>query len=101
MRGKNRDEDVEAIRERIGFDYHRDGTELHESASDAFRSGHSFAGSNVMPPKFGQTGDPHPDWICVCGCVNKGNVRRMIANRVVCWDCGLEQEIAQKVEESE
>lgn len=72
--------DVEAIRERLGYDTAQRGEPLHESASETFRKSYSRFGSNVTPRRFGMGRDKPSAWKCVCGHENKSYLTR-------CWVC--------------
>lgn len=94
------EEHVESLRREIGEKMARDGEPLHESASDSLKEGYRRAsmgfGSNVMPRKFNRVTEPPAPWVCVCGHENPGNFRRMVGKREVCWQCGIEKELAER-----
>jgi len=57
--------------------------------------------SNVDPPNFKRKDQPDPDWECICGTMNKGNVKYKRANRVCCMMCGIEKELAMLAKEDD
>lgn len=58
-------------------------------------------GSNVQPKNFGRTGEPRPDWECICGHTNKGSRIYKKANREVCQTCGVERELVEEAQRRE
>jgi len=93
------EKEVEALRREIGQKMALDnegvpGEHSSESLKEGYRRAASGWGSNVMPRNFGRTGNAPADWECICGHLNKGTVRRKVGGRVVCWMCGIEQELA-------
>jgi hypothetical protein len=91
------DEDrVGFLREKIGYEAKKKGEPVHQNASNEFRRGYDRVsvgfGSNVTPRKFGRSSNARSDWTCVCGNVNKGWVRNLVANREVCGLCRQERE---------
>lgn len=85
---------VEDMRYELGRDYAQQGQPLHENASEEFVRGYSSYrgfGSNVSPKKFGKGGRKPQAWTCICGHENSAIIRRKVAGREVCWQCGVER----------
>lgn len=93
------EKEVESLRRDIGEKMARDGEGLHENASESvragFRRGAIGFGTNVLPRNFGRTGEARRDWTCVCGHVNSGRLRYMVARREVCANCRVEREFCE------
>jgi hypothetical protein len=93
-------DDVEGLRREIGEKMALDKEPLHANASESVKKGYRAKmlgfGSNTTPRNFGKGGSKPQSWICVCGHENSGSVRKKVGGRVVCWQCGLEQGIAEK-----
>jgi hypothetical protein len=90
------DERIGYLREKLGYESRKKGENVHEGASGEFKKGYDRVtvgfGSNVQARNFGRTGDPQADWTCVCGNVNKGRVRYMVAGREICGLCRQERD---------
>ena len=80
------------LREREGYKARKKGEKLHDSASKEFSKGYGFAGSNVMPNKFGK-GEPGDHWTCV-GCQHENSAARrwMKGGTELCWNCGVDRD---------
>jgi hypothetical protein len=94
------DTHVNQLRQEMGQKAALDGEPLHESASEDWAKGYRRAalgfGSNIMPKNFGRTGEKPSDWLCLCGNLNKGTVKRKVAGvGVVCWECGISRQLAE------
>jgi hypothetical protein len=106
MSEEMKEDEVEALRRDIGEKWARDGVEeIHDYSSESAKAGYrrgaiGFGYSNVIPKKFGRTGQSPPDWVCICGNINKGSVRVLVANRVVCGMCGIEKDLALEAKDA-
>jgi hypothetical protein len=93
---------TENMRYELGREARQKGERLHEGASEEFRHGYMDGKDpgSVFGPKPTPI-DDSADWTCVCGHVNPGRKRLLVAKRVVCWECGLEKDIALQVQADE
>lgn len=92
---------TEDMRYELGRDYAQQGKNLHEGASEDFVRGYSSYkgfGSNVSPKKFGQGLKYADTWTCVCGHENSSRIKRKVAGRIVCWQCGVERGLTELAE---
>lgn len=92
---------AEDARYELGRDYAMQGKQLHDGASEEFERGFSSYrgfGSNVSPKKFGKGGRKPQGWTCVCGNENSARVRRKVAGREVCWQCGVERGLTEQAD---
>jgi hypothetical protein len=94
-----KEDEVESLRRDIGEKMARDGEGLHAGASESvkagFRRGAIGFGTNVLPRNFARTGEARTDWTCVCGYVNSGRIRYVVAKREVCGNCRVEREFSE------
>lgn len=94
------DERIGHLREVEGFKARKKGDSLHEGASKEFKEGFTRTsvgfGSNIQPRNFGRGGQTPSDWNCVCGNLNKGRIRYLVAGREVCGSCRQERKYVDK-----
>ena len=94
------EERISYLRESEGFKANKAGLPLHEGASKEFEKGYkrttiSF-GTNVTPRNFGRGRGGPSDWNCVCGNINRGRIRHMLAGREICGLCRQERQFVDK-----
>lgn len=103
------DNEVESIRRDIGEKMARDKTDVlspdaSDSVKEGYRRGLMNFGSNVVPKNFGKGRFGAKDfvaWNCICGFENSSSIVKKVGKRIVCWQCGVDKELALLAQKTE